>query len=230
MKKQPSLVECKDGSHTLFSSQYNQHYHNPNGAVKESLHIFFKVNGLQDALQKGHDFSVLEVGFGTGLNLMLLADMHESINSSSKVKFYSIESNLIAPETAAKLNYASFLKHPYLIKSLPGFFEASPGINTFTVTEDIELNLYNGLFEDFQMDSLKADFILHDAFSPGVNAELWSTEAFAKLRAHSSEKVTLSTYSSAVRARDAMARAGWLPTRVPGILGKREMTVAGVSF
>ncbi|MEX2397890.1 MAG: hypothetical protein WD491_12715, partial [Balneolales bacterium] len=137
MKEQPSIIECKDGSHTLFSKEYNQHYHNPNGAVKESLYIFFEANGLRDVLKEGHNFTVMEVGFGTGLNLLLLADLHESMGSSSKVSFYSVESNLIAPETAEKMNYAAFLKHPHLKKAFPDFFKASPGINKFTVTKDI---------------------------------------------------------------------------------------------
>lgn len=226
MKKQPTLIKCKDGSHTLFSPEYNQHYHNPNGAVKESLHIFFNVNGLQKALEKGLNFSVLEIGFGTGLNLMLLADLHESIGSVSEVKFYSIESNLIDPDTAAKLNYGSFLKNKYLMERLPGFFKASPGMNRFPVTENIELHLFNGLFDDFNEETLNADFILHDPFSPGVNAELWTAVAFAKLRKHASDMTVLATYSSATKARTAMEQAGWEPTLVPGILGKREMTLA----
>lgn len=223
---QPTLIKCKDGSHTLFSEKYNQHYHNPNGAVKESLHIFFNVNGLQEALVKGYDFSVLEVGFGTGLNLLLLADLHKSLGSSSIVEYYSIESELIKPEIVDDLNYHLFLKNPKLMELHSYFFNTSAGMNTFTVTEHIKLHLFNGLFEDFSVSSLRADFILHDAFSPGVNAELWSAEAFSKLKAHASEKATLSTYSSATKARKAMTEVGWLTTRVPGILGKREITVA----
>ncbi|MEX0684559.1 MAG: tRNA (5-methylaminomethyl-2-thiouridine)(34)-methyltransferase MnmD [Balneolales bacterium] len=223
---QPVLYETKDGSHTLYSAEYNQYYHNPNGAIKESLYIFFSMNGLQKALEEGKDFSVLEVGFGTGLNLMLLADMHKSIRSTSKVNFHSIESNLIDPDIAAKFNYASFLKNPDLLKSLTELFKAQPGKNVFNIAPDIELHLFNGLFDDFQDSSLKADFILHDPFSPGVNAELWNADTFSKLRDHASDNAMLSTYSSATKARDAMAKAGWTPKLIPGILGKREMTVA----
>ncbi|MDZ7817241.1 MAG: hypothetical protein U5K55_00945 [Aliarcobacter sp.] len=33
-----TLVATKDGSNTLFSQKYNQHYHNPDdGAINESL-------------------------------------------------------------------------------------------------------------------------------------------------------------------------------------------------
>ena len=68
--KNPELKQTKDGSHTLYSHRFSQHYHNPNGAVAESRHNFFEVNGLSDALKNGHEIIILEVGFGTGLNLL----------------------------------------------------------------------------------------------------------------------------------------------------------------
>ncbi len=42
------LVETRDGSHTVYSPQFDQHYHNPNGAVAESRYVFFKQNGLSE--------------------------------------------------------------------------------------------------------------------------------------------------------------------------------------
>ncbi|MEX2639653.1 MAG: tRNA (5-methylaminomethyl-2-thiouridine)(34)-methyltransferase MnmD [Balneolales bacterium] len=221
-----SIVTCKDGSHTLFSPAYNQHYHNPNGAVQESLHIFFNANGLLGAMEAGQDLSILEIGFGTGLNLMLLADLHHHVQSDSVIDFYSIEARLIDRATAGKLNYGAYLEKPELMNALPDICNALPGMNTFVMAGQVRLHLFNGLFADFHDPSLKADFILHDPFSPGVNAELWTPQTFTKLRTLASARCILSTYSSAAKARDAMTKGGWRPKKVPGTLGKREMTVA----
>lgn len=59
----------KDGSSTLYSDVFEQYYHNPNGAVSESRHVFFETPGLVDQLQMADaQLSIFEMGFGTGLN------------------------------------------------------------------------------------------------------------------------------------------------------------------
>ncbi|MBK8498527.1 MAG: hypothetical protein IPL52_06835 [Flavobacteriales bacterium] len=61
-------LRTADGSLTLHSEQWNEHYHSVHGAVQESTHVFIKA-GLE-SVGKDH-VDVLEVGLGTGLNLLL---------------------------------------------------------------------------------------------------------------------------------------------------------------
>ena len=93
----------EDGSHTLFSEMAGQTYHSSHGAVQESRHIFISqlelVNSQQSTVNSQQtidngqranvdsqqlvvnsqqsivdgDLSVLEIGFGTGLNALLAA-------------------------------------------------------------------------------------------------------------------------------------------------------------
>jgi tRNA U34 5-methylaminomethyl-2-thiouridine-forming methyltransferase MnmC len=62
------IVTTADGSKTLQIEDWNEQYHSMHGAVQEAMHVFIK-NGL--ALFKNRSLSVLEIGFGTGLNAFI---------------------------------------------------------------------------------------------------------------------------------------------------------------
>src|SRR3546814_10522027 len=73
------IVKTNDGSFTLFHPAIGEHYHSINGALQESQHVFLKT-GLQYYLdQTGQtSVSILEVGFGTGLNFLVRSEEHTS--------------------------------------------------------------------------------------------------------------------------------------------------------
>ena len=229
-ERSPDLQITGDGSHTLYSHQFQQHYHNPGGSVAESRHLFFEKNGLEQKMPGAEKLTILETGFGTGLNFMLLADEYLESGSRADIAYHSVEAFPIQPELAESLNYNKFLSHPGIVDQLISIFSScTPGINRFTPVENIELSLFVGSFDDFDTSGIRADYIFHDPFSPDVNPELWSGETFRKLINAASEHAILTTYCAASSARGAMAWAGWYVSRVEGALGKREMTVASPS-
>src|ERR1700749_101538 len=77
------IVTTADGSNTIFNSEVGENYHSRHGALQESRHVFVE-SGLKYFLasnkkvsSNGGDLegvSILEVGFGTGLNFLLSAD------------------------------------------------------------------------------------------------------------------------------------------------------------
>lgn len=226
------IYTTKDGSSTLFSDKFDQYYHNPNGAVSESLFVFFEQSGLFKSLDTADSLTVLEVGFGTGLNFLLLTDHLKQNNIKASIDYYSIEAFPINKETAAGINFTDHISDPEITNALPQIFDSfRPGMNTLKPFEypDINLHLFNGFFEDFNPSELSADFIFHDAFSPEVNAELWTDEVFSKLAGYSHKYTVLTTYCAASKARAAMCVAGWYVAKTRGALGKREMTVASRS-
>jgi len=221
------LEVCRDGSHTVFSPNFGQFYHNPNGAVAESLHVFFEVSGLISMLSRHEPVRILEVGFGTGLNAMLLADLIVSLNSSSQVHFQSLEAWPISPEMARELNYRNFLSTPALAEPIIRLFEdLQLGSASAQVLPNLRVEVHRGTFETLQIPVGQINRIFHDPFSPEVNGELWTSAVFSRLAEWSSEDAVLTTYCAATRARAAMAIGGWFVARAPGALGKREMTIA----
>ncbi|MDR9417796.1 tRNA (5-methylaminomethyl-2-thiouridine)(34)-methyltransferase MnmD [Gracilimonas sp.] len=228
----PEIHQTKDGSSTLYSSQFDQFYHNPNGAASESLYVFFETSGLNRYLKSAESLTILEIGFGTGLNFLLLLDLVKTYNLSIPIKFYSIEAFPIDPQVAEEINFSDHLKNPELNILLPEIFsELKSGINLIKPFDNlpIELHLFVGNFEDFTPENLYTDFIFHDPFSPDVNPELWTSEVFEKLYHWSSSEAMLTTYCAASKARGAMCAAGWHVAKTRGALGKREMTIASSS-
>ena len=121
------LIVTRDGSHTVYSSQFDQHYHNPNGAIAESKHVFFEQTDLLDALKSQSEITILEIGFGTGLNLMLLLDYYLDSNSQATINFYSIEGFPLDADEAQSLNYGQHLHHPEISKQVLNIFSNLDG-------------------------------------------------------------------------------------------------------
>ncbi len=228
--QKPKISETKDGSTTLYSPLFDQHYHNPNGAVAESKIVFFETPGLLKELQSRNHLAIFEMGFGTGLNFILLKHYLEELQNPPTVDFYSVEAYPVDPDTAAQFDFGEELnrhKPGEILKSI--FTEVNPGANSFSISESLTLNLFIGTFEEYPKPDQPIHFFFQDPFSPDVNAELWTPEVFQSLKSYADSSATLSTYCAASSARAAMAVAGWKIARAPGALGKREMTLASLN-
>jgi tRNA U34 5-methylaminomethyl-2-thiouridine-forming methyltransferase MnmC len=234
------IEETRDGSHTLFSEAAGQFYHNPNGAVEESKHVFFEHGGVMGALRRNEPIHIFEMGFGTGLNLLLLDDaLTAHPDHTAPISFTSVEAYPISEETARSLNYGRFLSHPDRMEALSACFAAlKPGWNEVPWPGRIEVRVWVG---DAGDDGARADLrvrpradtlvgpythFFHDPFSIEASPDLWSEAMFAWLRSQATPDALLSTYGAASKARAMMAAGGWLVARAPGALGKREMTLA----
>ena len=83
------IISTKDGSHTLRNTDLQETYHSIHGAVQESLHVFIK-NGLDIKIASSlEEISILEVGFGTGLNALLT--FQRCLDNAALLKYTSLE-------------------------------------------------------------------------------------------------------------------------------------------
>ncbi|WP_455109884.1 MnmC family methyltransferase [Porphyromonas sp.] len=103
----PQLQETEDGSLTLYTPRFGEHYHSTHGAVQESAHIYLGL-GLRQRLEQwtGREAAALrcfEVGFGTGLNALL--SWMEAERSHRLIHYYSIERYPIPAELYRQLHY-----------------------------------------------------------------------------------------------------------------------------
>lgn len=239
------IKQTADGSDTLISNQFDQPYHSLNGAVAESRYVYFESGGLVDSLSSSEDLSILEIGFGTGMNLVLLLDYLEKTSSHSAIKFYSVEAFPIDAGTVASVNFGNDVTNPGYGKILAEIFsDLNPGWNNIEISDQVTLYLFVCTFNEMNFKLTGSEhevpsekdsgmlirhpfsYILHDPFSPDSNPDGWTPGLFSKIAASASENAMLTTYSAATSARAAMAVAGWNIARAPGALGKREMTVA----
>ena len=90
------MVTTKDGSNTLFSQRYNQHYHNPDdGAINEALtkHIIPTFTFQKDK----KELTILDICFGIGYNTFSTIYYVLQNNLDIKLIFYSpeLDGNLV---------------------------------------------------------------------------------------------------------------------------------------
>ena len=214
----PQIVPTLDGSHTLYLSEIDEHYHSTNGAVDESLHVF---------IRSGFDYCqnpepvVFEVGFGTGLNALLTA--LRSAEKRIKTTYITIEKYPLDNSVLSALNY------PALAGSgddtLFGSIHQSNWSEMVAITDWFEILKMEADLQTFE-PSFHADIIYFDAFAPEVQKELWSKGIFFKIADMMNKGAVLSTYSAKGQVRRNLISAGLQVKRIPGPPGKREITVA----
>ena len=86
-KNELELIITEDGSHTLIHKELNETYHSSFGAIQEAYHVFIK-SGF-DLVKSKNEISILEIGFGTGLNAYIT--YLESLKSGQIVNYYGLE-------------------------------------------------------------------------------------------------------------------------------------------
>lgn len=222
------IKKTGDGSDTLISEAFDQPYHSLSGAVAESRYVYFERSGLADAIGEHRDITIFEVGFGTGMNLILLLDYLKKFNSQTHVTFISVEAYPINADTVSAINFGDGIDTSDYSSILRNVFSnLNKGWNTIEISDQVTLLIFIGTFDEMVFKKpVSINFVLHDPFSPESNPDGWTPELFKKIADHSADDTMLTTYSAASSARAAMAVAGWYIARAPGALGKREMTVA----
>ncbi|HBL79812.1 MAG TPA: SAM-dependent methyltransferase, partial [Aequorivita sp.] len=103
-----TLFKTGDGSYTLHIPEWDEQYHSKHGAIAEALHVFIK-EGLYHWLSRNSEkaVSILEIGFGTGLNAFLT--YLETEKNSFTVHYTAIEAFPLEVTEVQKLNYTSLL-------------------------------------------------------------------------------------------------------------------------
>ena len=213
-----SIVATKDGSNTLFSQKYNQHYHNPDdGAINEALskHIIPAFSFVQDK----EELTILDICFGIGYNTFSTIYYILQNNLNIKVNIYS-------PELDASL-----------VKSLDSFDfpkefdEIKHIINSIAKTckyedEKIKIEVFIGDAREYikSLDKDSFDIIYQDAFSSEVNFELWTKEYFEDIFALCKDDCIISTYAIATPIRLSMYEAKFFIYEHRPI--KRKITLA----
>jgi tRNA U34 5-methylaminomethyl-2-thiouridine-forming methyltransferase MnmC len=235
-------ADTADGSRTLYSERYGQTYASHHGALTESRHVFLEGAGVAERLRQGLETHVLEVGFGTGLNFFITADL--ALQNDTRLHYKALEHDLLDPEVIEGLDYQDFLKFPSLIemyadavRDLGGLDKREPPEGARQSSEDrgcvlwlsylvtLELRLGDATRQPFKDGTF--DAVYQDAFSPEANPELWT--AFFLKRLHGALKPggALSTYCVKGEVRRRLQSLGFDVQKRPGPPGgKREMLVA----
>ncbi len=210
------IITTDDGSVTIYLPEMEETYHSKFGAIQEAYHVFIK-NGL--ALTEGRPVSILEIGFGTGLNAFIT--FLESARSGQIIDYTGVEAYPVHSEEVAQLNYVSEL-------NAGEYSDIFKAMHTSNWGEKAELNgnftliKRHQFFDDIDDDDA-FDLIYFDAFGYPVQPELWSVEIFRKMHKSLRKGGILITYSCRTVIKKAMQEAGFVTEKLPGPPGKREI-------
>ena len=210
------LLTTADGSTTLRIEDWDEPYHSVHGAIQESRHVFIK-EGLRHI---GHGpISVLEMGFGTGLNALLT--LLEADILQHPISYEGVEAFPLTLAEVAQLNYIEQL-------GIPDYKAAFELMHSCAWEEWKSLSPFFTLFKrrcDFlQLRPVGTyDLIYYDAFGARVQPELWTETQFEKMYAMLGAGGILVTYAAKGSIRRAMQAVGFIVERLPGPPGKREM-------
>ncbi len=210
-----------DAGRVPVSTQFDDPYYSLGGGLDETRHVFLGGNALPARF--GHDLHIGELGFGTGLNLLVtwtdwLKTRHGKLHFTSFEAYPMSKSDMAAALCA-------FPEIEPLGAILLDRWTAGDG--PIDLAEDLTLEVIIGdARQTLPAWSGRADAWFLDGFSPAKNPALWEPTLLQAVANHTCAEGTAATYSAAGHVRQSLTAAGFEVTRVQGFGRKRHMTTA----
>jgi tRNA U34 5-methylaminomethyl-2-thiouridine-forming methyltransferase MnmC len=220
------FLKTRDGSQTIYLKHLDETYHSINGAFSESLHVYI-LNGLKLINPNLTEFTIMEVGFGTGLNALLTLDY-------------------LLPHQ--KVNYIAFEPFPLTYEILQNYYSGFPhlpkSIDQIKQLSELSCNEWHSITPQFNFCMLKADLqsqdievsklinkgevdlMYYDAFAPAKQSEMWTENTIRFAVDYLKEGGLLTTYCAQGQFKRNLKALGMKVHSVGGPVGKREMTTA----
>jgi tRNA U34 5-methylaminomethyl-2-thiouridine-forming methyltransferase MnmC len=223
------VVQTADGSNTIYNPQVGENYHSKHGALQESRHVFVNA-GLRYFLDNADNtppaVSILEVGFGTGLNFLLSADF--CIEKGVSLNYMGIEAYPLTNGMISRTGYDAYAS-PDLWKQ---FITGYPGALIAPVSMSINctLQIAHCKLLEFQSEE-QYDLIYFDAFAVANQPEMWDEAAIAHTIKYLKPGGIFVTYAITGNLKRTLKALNCKVQKVPGAPGKREMlrAIADVS-
>ncbi|WP_411883928.1 FAD-dependent 5-carboxymethylaminomethyl-2-thiouridine(34) oxidoreductase MnmC [Polaromonas sp. YR568] len=208
-----------------FSPRFGDRYRSELGGLDQAREVFLKGCGLPEAWAGQPQWTVLETGFGLGLNFLVTwAAWKADPDRPQLLHFVSTEA---FPAGAADV-LRSARTHPELIPFaeqlhaqlwglLPGFhrlvFEGGRVLLTLCIGDTKAV---------LREQSFDADSVYLDGFSPQRNPDIWDLHTFKAVARCCRRGTRIATWTIARSVRDALAECGFVVKKVPGIPPKRD--------
>ena len=162
--------------------------------------------------------SILEIGFGTGLNAFLTLLKAQELGVD--IIYTGVEAYPVSQEELRQLDYAQLINPNHR--------------SDFELMHSCEWEKFNAINSRFSIHKQQKFFhdidnvdefnlIYFDAFGARVQPELWEEDIFDKMYTALKNNGILVTYSAKGSVRRAMEAVGFDVERLPGPPGKREM-------
>lgn len=210
------IIKTLDGSTTIHLEEWNESYHSKHGAIQEAKHVFI-MNGL--SLFENNPVSILEIGFGTGLNAFIT--FLESEHKQQNIDYVGVEAYPVNAEEVLAMNYVAELDALEFDKIFEKMHKCEWD-EKYEISSRFSLTKRKQFFDEID-DFEIFDLIYFDAFGYRVQPELWSTEIFRKMYNSLKPNGVLVTYAARGVVKRSMIEVGFTVEKLAGPPGKREM-------
>lgn len=220
MNPKRKLIQTDDGSSSIYNEQLNETYHSTHGALQESRHVFIN-SGL-----KNFDKSpvrILEIGFGTGLNVLL--SMEHAMANNLHIEMVSLEAEPLEKTLIDALNYAGQLNDPRAETWFKWLHEQDWNMEN-TYEEFFTLTKRLGDWITYEPGNDLYDIIFYDAFAPSRQPEMWTYSCITKACDTLKTDGCFVTYSATGQLKRDLKQAGMHVETLSGPPGKKEMVRA----
>ena len=208
-----------DNSRTLYIEKLNECYHSHHGALQEAEHVFIK-NGLEKLDKK--EINILEMGFGTGLNVLVTLEAF-LVGGVSKINYFSLEKYPINADEVRLLSYDELFSIELIKKACCQIHECD-WEKPQEIYPDFFLTKIKTDFFDLDKITLpEIDLVYYDCFGARVQPDLWEKPLFELVKTKMKKGGLLTTYSSKGSVRRALQELGFEVQKLEGPKGKREM-------
>ena len=217
---QKKIIISEDGSHTIELIGKNEQYHSTHGAIQESKHVYIQ-HGLARISQNKQQINILEVGMGTGLNVLL--SYQYALKNQLHINYTAIEAYPLENKIWNQLNYAKLIEDKNDLSAIYHKIHISEWNKELLLNDQFHMKKINRPIQETQLKDNYFDLVYFDAFNPDLEPQLWSAEVFSNLYHSMKMDSLLSTYSTKGIIKRALKSCGFSIEKKPGPPGKREI-------
>jgi len=213
------ITPTADGSNTLYNETIGEHYHSKHGALQESKHVFIDA-GLKHAVLNFPDqpISILEIGFGTGLNFLMTSSYADKHDLS--IEYTGIEAFPLTREELCSTLYSQFVSEKIWNDFIINYDTALTAPVSLNISQ--KLTIAHTTLEDF-ITLVSFDLVYFDAFSVQHQPEMWSDDIIGHVCSFLKPGGIFVTYAITGKLKRALKSFGMKIEKLPGAPGKREM-------
>jgi tRNA 5-methylaminomethyl-2-thiouridine biosynthesis bifunctional protein len=228
-----SVNWSEDG--TPHSSRFKDRYHSCAGGLAQAATVFVAGCGLPGNWCGKTQFTVLETGFGLGLNFLSTWTAWETDpKRCDYLHFYSVEAYPVSSADMVRAVGASLPSegdiadlgriHGLAQQLAAVWLGLSPGIHTFHFAQGhVVLTLAVGdVGQVLPALDCQADAVFLDGFSPSINPDMWSLSTLQAVALHCRPGTTLASYTIAKDVREGLKQLGFLVSKCKGLPPKRD--------
>jgi tRNA 5-methylaminomethyl-2-thiouridine biosynthesis bifunctional protein len=230
MSRLPPLPDIAfDAAGSLRALSHDDGYFGGADGLAEARLVFLTACGLPERWRDRPRFTVAELGFGTGLNLLAVWDLWRRTRPDGGVlHVVSVEAAPLPVDAAARVHAGFPALADLSARLLARWPVRAFGLQRIWFEEEglcltLAVGDAAGILPRMRF---AADAWFLDGFAPSRNPDMWSPAVLAEVARLSAPGCRLGTYAAAGAVRRGLADAGFEVARRDGFAGKRHRTEA----